>query len=92
MFKESDSRFMHWALQAILRWEPAPLEGVHVFQIHGRRDRLIPASRVEADELIPDGGHLINVTHAREVNRFIRSTLEPRNSVVAALLALGAGL
>jgi pimeloyl-ACP methyl ester carboxylesterase len=75
MFKEMDSRFMHWVLQAILRWEPCPLEGIRVFQIHGRRDLLIPARRVEADEIISDGGHLINVTHAREVNAFLRKAI-----------------
>lgn len=73
MFKEMDSRFMHWTLQAILRWKPTPLDGVRVLQIHGRRDLLIPARRVEADEIIPDGGHLINVTHANQVNEFITS-------------------
>jgi len=76
MFKEMDSRFMHWVLQAILRWEPTLLQGIRVFQIHGRCDLLIPARRVEADELIPDGGHLINVTHAERVNVFIRKALE----------------
>jgi pimeloyl-ACP methyl ester carboxylesterase len=75
MFREMDSRFMHWVLQAILRWEPTPLEGIRVFQIHGRRDLLIPARRVEADRIIPDGGHLINVTHAKEVNAFIGSAI-----------------
>ena len=43
MFKEMDSRFMHWVLQAILSWEPTPLEGIRVCQIHGARDLLIPA-------------------------------------------------
>ena len=71
MFKEMDSRFMHWTLWTLLHWGPTPLEGVPVFQIHGHRDLLIPARRVEADEYIPDGGHLINVTHAEEVNSFI---------------------
>ena len=71
MFKESDSHFMHWVLQAILRWEPTPLAGVPVFQIHGSRDPIIPARRVKADRLIPGGGHLINVSHAEEVNSFI---------------------
>ena len=64
MFKESDSRFMHWTLQAILNWDPQPLPGIRVVQIHGGRDPLIPARRVEADLLIPDGGHMINVSHA----------------------------
>ena len=71
MFKESDSRFMHWVLQAILTWEPTPLEGVPVFQIHGGRDLMIPARRVQPDEMIPDGGHMINVTHAEQVNSFL---------------------
>jgi pimeloyl-ACP methyl ester carboxylesterase len=75
MFKESDSTFMHWTLQAILNWEPTPLAGVPVLQIHGRRDALIPARRVDADAWIPDGGHLINVTHAKEVNAFLRQAL-----------------
>jgi pimeloyl-ACP methyl ester carboxylesterase len=58
-------------LGAILQWQPSKLEGVPVFQIHGRRDLLIPARLVDADEYIPDGGHLINVTHAEQVNAFI---------------------
>ena len=78
MFKEMDSHFMHWVLQAILNWEPTPLEGVRVCQIHGARDLLIPVRRVAADEVIPDGGHLINVTHAKEVNDFLRRAMEPR--------------
>jgi pimeloyl-ACP methyl ester carboxylesterase len=78
MFKESDSRFMHWVLQAILNWDPKPLLGVRVLQIHGGRDSLIRARRVEADKIIPDGGHMINLTHAEEVNEFLRSAAESR--------------
>jgi pimeloyl-ACP methyl ester carboxylesterase len=76
MFRESNSRFMHWALQAILGWEPTPLEGIRVFHIHGGRDPLIPVRCVNADVIIPEGGHMINVSHAREVNAFIRKALE----------------
>ena len=66
---------MHWVLQALLSWEATSLTGVRVYHIHGRRDLLIPAWRVEADELIPDGGHLINVSHAERVNAFIRGVV-----------------
>jgi pimeloyl-ACP methyl ester carboxylesterase len=76
MFREMDSRFMHWVLRAILEWEPKPLVGVRVFQIHGGRDPLISVRRVEADQVIPQGGHMINVTHAEEVNAFIRRAAE----------------
>jgi pimeloyl-ACP methyl ester carboxylesterase len=76
MFKEMDPQFMHWVVQAILTWTPAPLDGIPVFHIHGRRDLMIPARRVDADVWIPDGGHLINVTHAGEVNAFLRRVME----------------
>lgn len=76
MFREMDSAFMHWTLSAILHWQAHPLTDMRVFQIHGGRDRLIPARRVEADALLADGGHLINLTHADAVNAFIARTAE----------------
>jgi pimeloyl-ACP methyl ester carboxylesterase len=76
MFKQSDPRFMHWTVRAILNWRPTPLEGVPVRHIHGRRDPLIPIGRVRADEIIPQGRHVINLTHAEEVNAFIRRAID----------------
>ena len=93
MFKEMDSRFMHWVLQAILDWEPTPLEGVRVFQIHGapRPADSRPAGR--GRRVIPDGGHLINVTHAKEVNAFLRRAMESCvDNVVPVLLPLQRGV
>jgi pimeloyl-ACP methyl ester carboxylesterase len=73
MFKDSDASFMHWTLQALLNWESSPLAGIPAYHIHGARDPVIPARYVEADVIIPNGGHLINVSHAEDVNAFIRS-------------------
>jgi pimeloyl-ACP methyl ester carboxylesterase len=75
MFSEMDSRFMHWAVSAILKWDPEPLEDTPVYQIHGARDQIIPAKCVSPDKIIPDGGHLINLTHADAVNAFIRDVI-----------------
>jgi pimeloyl-ACP methyl ester carboxylesterase len=72
MFQEADVALMRWALGALLRWQPSRPAALPTFQIHGARDRVIFASGIEADELIPDGGHLINLTHAQRVNAFIR--------------------
>ncbi|MBN1589963.1 MAG: alpha/beta hydrolase [Pirellulales bacterium] len=76
MFRRSDSRFMSWALAALLDWHPSRPPEVPILQIHGRRDRVIPVGRVEVDRVIPDGGHLINLTHPAEVNRCVESFLE----------------
>jgi pimeloyl-ACP methyl ester carboxylesterase len=80
MYRAADVHFIQWALRAITRWRPAPLESVPVLAIHGAKDRLIPLGRVRADEIIPDGGHLINLTHADDVNRFLRQAVEIASS------------
>ena len=73
MFCASGRDWLRWAIGAILHWRPNPIPDLPVFHIHGRRDRMIRASRVAADEVLPDGGHLINMSHAEAVNAFIRA-------------------
>jgi len=55
----------------ILGWRNPSRVDCPVHQIHGRRDHMIPLAWVQADEVIPDGGHFINLTHPAEVTRFI---------------------
>jgi pimeloyl-ACP methyl ester carboxylesterase len=76
MFQDTGSRFLQWAFGAITAWRPSEPHGVPVRQIHGARDPMIPAAVVQADELIPDGGHLINLTHANRVNAFLQRVLD----------------
>jgi predicted esterase len=57
-------------LVAVLDWKPTAINGVPVYRIHGASDLVIPARLVTADTIVP-GGHLINMSHADEVNRFI---------------------
>jgi pimeloyl-ACP methyl ester carboxylesterase len=71
MYCDSDPRFVRWASRAVVEWQPRPPAGGPVFQIHGARDRIIPARGVPADVLVADGGHLINLTHAAVVNEFL---------------------
>jgi pimeloyl-ACP methyl ester carboxylesterase len=75
MFSEMDPQFMHWAVSAVLNWKPIPLTETPVYQIHGAWDQIIPLKSVTPDEIITDGGHLINLTHADAVNEFIRSVM-----------------
>jgi len=76
MFQETDCGFMKWACRAILGWVPSGPPPVPVFQIHGQKDRVMPARLAAADQLISDGGHLINLTHAPQVNAFIVRAFE----------------
>jgi len=77
MFRDAEPRFVRWAAGAVLQWRPGPPPAdVPVRQIHGRKDRVLPAARARADELIADGGHMINLTHAEQVNRFLRDVAD----------------
>ncbi|MBN2024252.1 MAG: alpha/beta fold hydrolase [Pirellulales bacterium] len=76
MFRESDNDFLRWGLGAIARWRPSPPADVPTFQIHGLADRMIPASRAPADRTIPGGAHLINLTHADQVNAWLAEVMD----------------
>lgn len=55
----------------ILGWRKPSRLDCPVHQIHGRRDHMIPRCGVQAEQVIADGGHFINLTHPAEVARFI---------------------
>jgi pimeloyl-ACP methyl ester carboxylesterase len=72
--------FLRWAVSAIRRWSWEGASGgigIPIHQIHGRADRIIPFVPGEIDHVIQDGGHLINLTHADDVNQFILARLRP---------------
>ena len=79
MFRDADAEFVRWALQAIAAWDPPSLEGIPVRHIHGDNDWLIRPD--DADERIRDGSHLINLSHADAVNRFLQKVVEQSISI-----------
>lgn len=99
LIQTSRPDLVKWGLGAIAGWCPAAGPACAVRQIHGSEDRLIGAARVEAEVVVPGGGHLINVTHAAEVNAFLHavtagvalreSGAEDRDSVRAFYVACG---
>jgi pimeloyl-ACP methyl ester carboxylesterase len=72
----SDPAMTRWGGVAMLHWKAPPVE-CPVHDIHGERDHMIPLRKVHPppEVVIPGGGHVINVTHAAEVNSFIESRI-----------------
>ncbi|CAN5592277.1 alpha/beta hydrolase [soil metagenome] len=70
---ESDAVFLRWASQAVLDWEPSPssVPQPSIYQIHGGADPVLPPGFTKPDEIIPGAGHLISLTHPRQVNAFL---------------------
>lgn len=74
---DADGRFLQWATRALLDWCPSmTVSQVNVLQLHGQRDWLIPAKKSRANIFVPDAGHLLTLTHPREVHEFLRRGME----------------
>ncbi|MFG0290847.1 MAG: alpha/beta fold hydrolase [Rhodopirellula sp. JB044] len=74
-FRRSDPEVFRWSLSRILDWRETPEPDCPVFQIHGDRDRTLPLRYTQPDTVVKGGGHVISLTHGREVNAFINSVL-----------------
>jgi pimeloyl-ACP methyl ester carboxylesterase len=67
--------FVQWGLRGLLGWRPDQGPACPVYHIHGGADRLISAARVSPNRVVPGAGHLVNLTHADEVNAFLSDVL-----------------
>ncbi|MBL8747450.1 MAG: alpha/beta hydrolase [Phycisphaerae bacterium] len=56
-------------------WKSLASRGVRLHQIHGDRDWAFPVRRGHADRVVPNGRHLINMTHAEVVNEYIEACM-----------------
>lgn len=57
-----------WATSAVLGWHARPaLDTVPLVQIHGDCDTTFPIRYVVANKVIPGGGHVLPLTHAKEI-------------------------
>lgn len=70
----SDPAMTRFGGRAMLDWTAPPLD-CPIHHIHGQHDLMIPVKNVSPDVVIPGGGHVINVTHAQQVNHFIESRI-----------------
>jgi pimeloyl-ACP methyl ester carboxylesterase len=74
---DADRRFLRWASMALLRWKPHQDSlAIPVRQIHGDRDHVLPHTLTTPDQLVPGAGHLLPMTHADEVNKFLHDAME----------------
>jgi len=76
MASDAPPRFVRWACRAVVTWPGVDLPRAPVYHIHGDRDPIIPVHRVKPDHIVRGGGHMINLTHAEEVNAYLREKIE----------------
>lgn len=70
---DSDPGFLCWACEAVLRWDSSRNPTFPIHQIHGDRDPILPWHCTKPDVLVRGGGHVLTLSHPKEVNDFLRS-------------------
>lgn len=75
MIRETSPSFLQWACEAVSRWDGVDRLDCPIAQIHGGIDHLMPAKYAQADEIVPEAGHMIAMTHPKAVADFMRRTL-----------------
>jgi pimeloyl-ACP methyl ester carboxylesterase len=74
MIRAGDSRFIKWAMHAVMKWEnkivPAPL-----WHIHGSRDEIFPIYCTHPTHIIRKGGHLLVMSHPEEISRILKEVI-----------------
>ena len=72
VLRDHSPRQIRWSCRALMRWECcATPPDMPIHAIHGQKDEIVPLRNVTPQRVIPGGHHLINLSHANEVNAFI---------------------
>ncbi len=74
IMRNTDIRFMKWAIGAIMNWRPD--SSPEVVRIHGDKDFIIPCKSQKIDHLIEGGTHFCIWQQAERISRFISSVLQ----------------
>lgn len=80
----NDPAFLAWSSRACAEWRGVATPTMPMLHVHGERDTVIPDVRREATHTIAGAGHLITMTHAREVVAAIREFVEATGAASSA--------
>jgi pimeloyl-ACP methyl ester carboxylesterase len=69
-----DPAFIRWSLNIIVNWSHVERH-TNLIHIHGSNDHLLPCKYVKADYIVENGGHLMVMNKAGEVNRILGQVL-----------------
>src|SRR5690606_32770746 len=79
VYSRGSKHIFQWGAEAMRKWESSAVPRAPVFRAHGRLDFVIPIDhrllRPGIDLVVPDGLHLISLSHPQAVNRWIQSTI-----------------
>ena len=81
IIQESDSKFIYWAMDAILKWRSDVFTQSYI-HIHGTRDEVLPMRYTKPTHIIARGGHLMVMNRAGEINTILRDALQSHQAQI----------
>jgi len=74
IIRDSDSNFIYWAMDAILKWRSEDLVSSYT-HIHGAKDEVLPVRFTNPTHIVSGGGHLMVMNRAEEINTILKTIL-----------------
>ena len=74
MLENTDTDFLKWAMDQVALWKNGFVPG-NITHIHGTADKVLPFKNVTCDYPIRDGGHMMVLNHADEVNEVLQEII-----------------
>ncbi|MBK8851785.1 MAG: alpha/beta hydrolase [Saprospiraceae bacterium] len=71
---DTDLTFLNWAIDKVARWTNQT-QTKNIFHIHGTSDRILPIKFVNCNSTVKNGGHLMTINKADELNNILRQQL-----------------
>ena len=68
---DTDQTFLKWAIDKVVSWENLR-ETKNIFHIHGTHDRIFPLRFANCNTIIKNGGHMMVLNKAEEINSVLR--------------------
>jgi pimeloyl-ACP methyl ester carboxylesterase len=77
MAKDTDARFVYWAVQRVINWRSAKVPD-NIVSIHGNKDFLFPIKNRNIDYVVEGGSHASILTHAVAFNEYLDEILKKK--------------
>lgn len=74
ILQDTDPLFLEWAVDRIVKWQNVS-KVQNLVHIHGTKDRILPLRYVNSNYKIEEGGHLMTLSHAKEIMSILRQEL-----------------
>ncbi len=74
ILNDTDTTFLKWAIDKVARWTNQT-QTKNIFHIHGTSDRILPFKYIDCNSIIKNGGHLMTINKAEELNNVLRREL-----------------